>query len=330
MAYPKPLAEKSLARLYQQSGISQEQSDYLHSLFLACANLYGAVQLRVIWDVYQAQKDAPKLRRKDLIAFSAIVRRETQPYYVFEIDELYSEEKRADLSREVVSAQLIGFGYGRLNSYYSLIESIGREPYFVPDDVLQYATQQPTKEELNLLDFLNELKVTAKECRPKYGNPYPCENRGKRLREFSFLNSHERFEEEYLTKNHGALQNFRERVAGSEAEKVLRQYWRSENISPLRFGSQIESVTEELAEVGVELSDSQVEKLVQLLTDYHNNSHLWCLSGWAPSELMRQSGSSMPKSISFGPNMQKMFASGEMNKDELVREMKRLGIEVVD
>ena len=70
MAYPKPLSEKSLARLYQQSGISKEQSEYLHSLFQACANLYGAVQLRVVWDVYQAQTEAPKLRRKDIISFS--------------------------------------------------------------------------------------------------------------------------------------------------------------------------------------------------------------------------------------------------------------------
>ena len=52
MAHPKPLSEKSLARLYQKSGLTQEQSEYLHSLFQACANLYGAVQLRVVWDVY--------------------------------------------------------------------------------------------------------------------------------------------------------------------------------------------------------------------------------------------------------------------------------------
>lgn len=330
MAYPKPLSEKSLARLYQQSGLSQEQSDYLHSLFLACANLYGAVQLRVVWEVHQVQEKAPKLRRKDLIAFSGIAQRESLPYYIYEIDELYSDEKRADLSREIVSAELVGTGYGKLSSYYRLIEFLGREPYYIPKDVLQFAERKPTKEEADLLAFLGELKVTAKECRPKYGKPYPCENRGKRLKEFSFLNSHERFEEEYLMKNKGSLQSFRESVAGTEAEKIVSQYWRSENISPLGVGSQIEVVTEELTEVGVELSEHQVEKLVQLLTNYHNNSHLWCLSGWAPSELMRQSGPTTVKSISFGPNMQKMFAEGEMDKDELVRELKGMGIEVID
>lgn len=310
--------------------MSQEQSDYLHVLFQACANLYGAVQLRVIWDVHQAQDDAPKLRRKDLIAFSGIARREALPYYVYEIDELYSDEKRADLSREIVSSELIGFGYGKLSPYYSLMEALGREPYYIPKDVLQFAERKPTKEEADLLSYLGELKVTAKECKPKYGNPYPCENRGKRLKEFSFLNSCERFEEEYLQKNHGALKSFRESVAGTEAEKIVHQYWRSGSIRPLEYGRQIEVVTEELAEVGVELSMRQMDKLLQLLTDYHNNSHLWCLSGWSPSELMQQFGPTPVKSISFGLNMQKMFANGEMDRDELVREMQKMGIEVID
>ena len=288
MAYPKPLSEKSLARLYQQSGLSKEQSEYLHSLFQACANLYGAVQLRVVWDVYQAQTEAPKLRRKDIISFSEIARRETLPYYIFEIDELYSEEKRADLSREIVSKALVGHGYGRLTRYYRLMESLGQEPYYIPGDILPFASQQPSKEETKLLTFLNELTVTADQCRPRYGDPYPCENRGKRLKEFSFLNRDERFEEEYLAKNHGALLSFRESVAGTEAEKILRQYCCNENIDSLGFNDHLKNIMEELKEVGVELSKRQAQELIQLLTDYHNNSHLWGSSGWAPSDLARQ------------------------------------------
>ncbi len=329
MTYPKPLSEKSLAKLYQQSGLSQEQSNYLHSLFLACANLYGAIPLRVVWDIYQAQADAPKLRRKDLIAFSAIARREVNPYLVFEIDELYSGENRADLSREIVSGELVGFGYGKLHAYYRLMESIGREPYFLPGDILQYATRTSSKEEKALMNFLNELQVTAKECHPPYADPYLCENRGKRLKEFSFLNRSERFEEEYLSKHRGSLQAFKESIAGTEAEKIFRKNWRNENIYPLGFSSQIEDVTDELVEVGVELSQRQLETLVQLLTDYHNHSHLWCLSGWTPSELARQYKSSMPTAISFGPNMRKMITDGTMNGEGFVKEIQKMGLHVI-
>ena len=71
MSYPKPLSEKSLKRLYTQTGLSTEAYDFLHSLFAACANLYGAIALRDVWSVYRELKsEAPRIRRQDLVAFS--------------------------------------------------------------------------------------------------------------------------------------------------------------------------------------------------------------------------------------------------------------------
>ena len=113
MSYPKPLSEKSLNRLYMQAGLSTETCAFLHSLFAACANLYGTIALRDVWSVYQELKsDVPRIHRRDLIAFSSIVRREVQPYWVYEIEELYTEEPHNDLDRHIVSKELIGTGYG--------------------------------------------------------------------------------------------------------------------------------------------------------------------------------------------------------------------------
>lgn len=53
----------------------------------------------------------PRIHRRDLIAFSSIVRREVQPYWVYEIEELYTEEPHNDLDRHIVSKELIGAGY---------------------------------------------------------------------------------------------------------------------------------------------------------------------------------------------------------------------------
>ena len=112
MSYPKPLSEKSLNRLYMQAGLSTETCAFLHPLFAACANLYGTIALRDVWSVYQELKsDVPRIHRRDLIAFSAIVRREVQPYRVYEIEELYTEEPHNDLDRHIVSKELIGAGY---------------------------------------------------------------------------------------------------------------------------------------------------------------------------------------------------------------------------
>ena len=35
MAYPKPLSEKTLARMYREANIDEEKSEFLHKLFLA-------------------------------------------------------------------------------------------------------------------------------------------------------------------------------------------------------------------------------------------------------------------------------------------------------
>ena len=330
MAYPKPLSEKSLARLYKESGLTQAQIDYLHRLFLACANLYGALPLREVWNVHQMQAEAPKLRRKELIAFSGIARREALPYRVYEIDELYSEETRADLSREIVSRALISYGYASVARYYGVMDSMAEVPCFIPSDILQYEHMTPSKEETALLCFLNRLQVTEAECHPPYGNPYPCENRGKRLGEFSFLSTEERFEEEYLAKQPRALQAFRDSVAGTEAEKIIRNFRRIDSTTDIPFTRNLEIAMEELREVGVSLSERQTEKLCQLLTDFHNHTHLWNLRGWTPEELHAQYEPQAPQSLAIGPNMRKLFEDGTLSKDAFMEELRKRGIELLE
>lgn len=132
MSYPKPLSEKSLNRLYMQAGLSTETCAFLHPLFAACANLYGTIALRDVWSVYQELKsDVPRIHRRDLIAFSAIVRREVQPYRVYEIEELYTEEPHNDLDRHIVSKELIGAGYplacNASNSQVSPFSRLGKK-----------------------------------------------------------------------------------------------------------------------------------------------------------------------------------------------------------
>ena len=174
MSYPKPLSEKSLKRLYTQAGLSTEACDFLHSLFAACANLYGAIALRDVWSVYQELKsEAPRIRRQDLVAFSAIVRREVQPYQVYEIEELYTEEPHNNLDRHIVSKELIGTGYGKMSSFYVLMDGLGNHPYCVPDNFLSYAAPSASAVEKSLADFIGNLESTAAECAPRQHKAYP-------------------------------------------------------------------------------------------------------------------------------------------------------------
>lgn len=45
-----------------------------------------------------------------------------QPYRVYEIEELYTEEPHNDLDRHIVSKELIGAGYGKMFSFYALMD----------------------------------------------------------------------------------------------------------------------------------------------------------------------------------------------------------------
>ena len=329
MSYPKPLSEKSLNRLYMQAGLSTEACDFLHSLFAACANLYGAIALRDVWSVYQELKSgAPRIHRRDLIAFSAIVRREVQPYRVYEIEELYTEEPHNDLDRHIVSKELIGAGYGKMFSFYALMDELGNQPYCVPEYFLSYAVSSASAEESVLSNFIGNLKSTAKECAPKQRKTYPNENRGKKLSEFSFLNLDEQFNLEYYKKVPATYSALLEEYSGTEAEKIMRSYRRTENIGYLRTTDMIQNVLIELCEVGVRLTETQHSTLMRLMMQYHNGSRLWCLRGWTPNELAAMHGNTGAPSISFGPGIQKALADGTMDKNELVRKIKELGWKV--
>jgi len=329
MSYPKPLSEKSIEKLYEQSGLSIEARDLLHRFFAACVNLYGAIAMRDVWQIYQGLKNVPKLRRKDLLNFASIVRREEQPYFVFEIEELYEDEPHSELDRHIVSKELVSNGYGKFHLLYELMDQIDEKPYCLPDDFLSFAEPAPSDFEVALLAFLSNLTSMADECAPKYGKSIPNENKGKKLGEFSFLNSAERFETEWL-KRPAAKAAFLEDCSGTEAEKIMRFFKRGENIGRNTLAGTLQWILDELKEVGVLMEESQVGELLRLITDYHNSSHLWCLSGWVPRELAQMYRGNGPMAISFGPNMQKAFADGSLDRDELVREIRKMGLEVIE
>ena len=109
------------------------------------------------------------IKRRELIDFSSIARRENVPYNVYEIDELYSAEKRAEIDREIVNKKLIKAGYAGKNIYYELAELQAGKPYYIPEDILSYAAGNTVPEETKLLNFLKKLKVTATESENRFG-----------------------------------------------------------------------------------------------------------------------------------------------------------------
>ena len=332
MAYPKPLSEKTLLKQYAQAGINDATKDFLHQFFSACVNVYGGIAIRDMWDVYKNLKEpALMIRKKDLLSFSAIVRREKQPYRVYEIEELYEEEPHSDWDRHVISSDIVLSGQRKFMWFYHLADNVYNHTYYVPEDFLSYASEKRTPEENALFGFLCGLKSTADECVPKYGkNVIPNENKGKRLDEYSFLNSDDRFEVKWLQKRPAMLAEFLEEMSCTEAEKIFRRFKRHENIGLFPMTKLIEFMTDELDETGVQLKEKELQELLRLITESHNNSRLWCIGGWRPVDLAALSMRQGPPAISFGPGMQRAFEEGAIDKTELISKMKEMGFGVID
>ncbi len=51
---------------------------------------------------------------------------------------------------------------------------------------------------------------------------------------------------------------------------------------------------------------------------------------WSPDELFKKSSHKMPSTVSIGSNMKKMFANGEMDRDEFEKQSAQMGIKLTD
>ena len=343
MAYPKQLSQKTLTRRYDALGLGGEKLGFLHGFFRAAANLYGAVFLYELREVYSilAQKTAvPRIRKKDLIAFSEVARRDEVPYYVFEVDEVYSEEPRADADRIIVSREIIWNGWAKFHPLAKLLELQQNKPFYVPENFLCYAEGVPaSKEEIALRDYLGSLQATRPYIADRFGKKQePSPHVGKKLKDFSYQSFTERFEVEYYQDKYegvpGRRRNLIDRIieesAGPVSDKLFRELQfrtRTGWMEPMEVA---EFLTKDLDEIGVMLSKQQLEKLIELLFAYHNSLHLYTNRGWVPAELAREVPRADQLTVSFGPGIWRAIEEGEMDFAELKKGLEGMGIKVED
>ena len=338
--YPHPWSEKSLQKKYAELNLSDEKINFIKQLILACTNLYGRISIRDIWEVYKELAEAtlvPKIKRTDIVRISEILRREELPYFVYEVDELYCDESREGLDREFVSRYLVGRGQGKFRWYYCVAESQSYHDYYVSDNLLSFAQMPTTEQEQSILKFIGKLRVTAKEFKSRYGENLKCpERKGETLDSFSFMNDMETFEYRCAK---GEIQGIKGNLkdaqrllnknnSRNEAKKIvdlIKWYGNIGHVSPTEI---IQYTLEELGEVGVELTKQQMMKLIQGIMDLHNYSHLMCIGGWRPVDLAQQA--KRPNAVSFGPGIKKAIAEGALNKEELVKSIKDMGLEYLE
>lgn len=308
MAYPKPLSQKSIDKMFMDW--NPETVAVLHRYFMAFADLYGSIQLKDAWKVFKQFE--PKIHKKQFIEFSSIVRREDVPYYIYEIDELYCDERRLDTERFIVHKDLVMNGYGKLSRIYDLHEAQLGKPYYSQSDLLTVAAHRHHDTELR--DFVNNMTFTKGS------------QNGKTFAQAAFITKDEQFDLDYH-KSESTRKKIQERADRPFSEKFMRRIVLMTEFSD----NPIISVTHFLENNDYEFeSEKQAESFFHLLQNFMNNSHLWRNCGFTPSELFAMQPQQMPKAISLGPGIQKAIREGQIDRDEIVKKFKEMGIDVID
>ncbi len=106
---------------------------------------------------------------------------------------------------------------------------------------------------------------------------------------------------------------------------ALSEEQRSAVFIELLYGSRylsagLNKVLNRINDLGLEFkTEKDFEKFVELHQAFHNNTRMQCNRGYTPKELsvMYPQESSVPKSLSFGPNIRKAIMDGTIHADEL-------------
>lgn len=340
MPYPKPLSKKTLDRLYAEAGLNEAQVDFVRRFCSACAALYGTIFAGEAWKVYKelsSKTETVLLRRKDMYAALGILRREAVPFYVYEVDEVYSEEKPSDSERIVANRELVLGGYYRFTYLYHVIEASAGKPFFVPENLLEYETVPETKYERELLKILEQMKSAMPEYKDGLCHTHRCKYTGKLLKDFSYIDSAAAYELKRLRGEFDNCKGNAEKAAEFESELnsvnaaqyLVNKLKRQSSIGYVTVAASIGYFFDDLNVMGVAFSDeSQINKIVKAINDMHNNQNLWCNHGWTPRALAMLTPRRGVPTISFGAGIQKAFADGAINKKELTEKLKEIGFDV--
>ncbi len=303
-ALPKPLSQKSIQKMLE--GWNPETVDKFHAYYAAFSNLYGVIMLSDAWKILKQYE--PKMRKKEFMDFSSIARREDLPYYVIEIDELYCDEPRvSDAQRFIINKALVSNGYYRFNSVYKLIEMQLDKPFYCPEKLTDFTGNADSRQWNALCDYIRNIKTSS----------------GIRLSELVFLNEWDKFGLEYY-KSQRKKDEILKRASILLSERIIRVLWLDMNTAddPMAY------LSHALEEADAKLTMAEYEKLLQLWQDANNHSHLWSNRGWTPIALRQRYGNPAPRSMSFGPGLQQAFAKGDIDKNELIEQLKFMGISV--
>lgn len=354
---PKPISSRALKKEYEflaiktdhRLDINTEKGEYLINLFhqylQVFSNLYGYMYVHFIWDIFcdyeENLVEYLKVKENDFLLLTNILRLEDNPYYILDIDEVFDGDDEVGIrDRLLVNKELIHTNttspYLRFYNIYYIEKQRGRniEPFVPNKKVLfsyldkDYFSKTPQAYEMK--SFINKLKVSNdSKLLDFYDKPMAT----RRLKNIIYL---ENWQKDYVlnSKQEWRRKKYSDDYVKPYADVIFETIKREilyGNEGATEINNTIKYILNSLQNVDVELNETIIKEFLRLFMDLSNNSHLWCLYGWTPSELAKEKyDPNIIPEIQFGSNMKKMFENGELDKDEIVKGIKEMGLKVYD
>ncbi len=294
---PKPLSDKSIQKML--SDWKPATVDKLHAYYGAFANFYGCLTLGEAWELYKRYDKG--IKKKEFYDFSSIARREDLPYYILEIDEVYSDEKRDMEERIIAHKSLVGEGYNRFFFLVNLENIIydNSMGFYLPEDILEYVDHDGMDENKYWKEFsnlINGLKTPE----------------GVTLAESHELTMFERLDVKYYKAEYKKKKILDEAEKIPLGERLLETYKRS-----FHMGWQQPSyVFTDMDDNGIELSEFDKKRIENLYVKIFDTSNLWFYRGLNPSRLVNVNPTDEGLELSVGPDVLKALQRTDLNADE--------------
>ena len=233
------------------------------------------------------------------------------PFSVLELNEVFTDEPagKPDM-RLIVNNDLIGLGYGKYEQIYRLSDVAVDKPLWLPDskdELFEFHIDRfyLSEEGKKMAEFLSDLK---------------SDGVFKMLSDFVFYTHLEQFEIDYY-KSESKKETLRQLFKETALKKLLDYIRMNLQIGNHFYNSVADDLDYTLKfmeeELGVTLTEKQLEQFIELFTNLNNRSHLWQNCGWKPDDLFR------------GANLQNLFDSGELDRDEFEEGLRQMGIELI-
>ena len=332
----KPLSPKTLEKRYKETNITMDLLEQLQTYFLCFSNLYGVISGKEAFQIYSFY-EPEGVKKVKFRRFVEVAARDTKPYVIVDIAELYDEKPGSDYL--IINKKLISEGYYKWYMVYQVVNARQNKPFYMPEKkvLLKWEKDQfwLSDAAIRYRQFIENLrssgtvinKYTDKEKKLLDINGDSAS--GKKLDELLLINDFEQFDIKHI-KNEKVKDKRLEQASIPVSEKILNETEleiRAGSVIPESDGLRV-IMDKLIYEYGVVFTEQTIRTFTDLFVSLNNTSCMWLSRGHSPEEIRKEQGTGGHPQISFGPNIRELISKGEFDIDDIRKAFAVHGIDI--